>query len=303
MTIQEIKESYAICGLVCSLCCYKANCSGCRCKSDNCEIKACCLEKGLKYCFECEEYPCEKDMHKNVRLQAFNTVARTEGLDKLAECLYNNYNRGIIYHRADNLTGDYDRCKTMESIIDLLKYGKPDPYDVCPVYESKQFILRLVLPEDAENLLLCYSNPEAQAIFNSDNCTSDFVYSSLDDMKRCIEEWLDAYKQKYYTRFSIIDKQNNKAVGTVEIFGSDENQGYSVLRIDIHPRYENQEHLSELLYIADSFFHDFGCYRIVTKAIPEATERIMALTNHGYTNYPENSEWKRKDYYIKRRTQ
>lgn len=181
--------------------------------------------------------------------------------------------------------------------------SRPDPYDICPVYESRQFMLRLVLPEDAEDLLVCYSNPEAQPIFNSDNCTSDFLYSSLDDMKRCIEEWIDAYKKKDYTRFSIIDKQNNKAVGTVEIFGSDENQGYSVLRIDILPQYENQEHLNELLCIADSFFLDFGCYRIVTKAIPEAAERIKALTKHGYTHYPENDEWKRKDYYIKKRTQ
>ena len=121
MTIQEIKESYGICGLVCSLCSYNTNCSGCKCKKENCEIKECCTEKGLNYCFECDEYPCAKDMHKGMRLKA---------------------------------------C----------------------------------------------------------------------------------------------------------------------------------------------FFHDFGCYRIVTKAVTNATERILALMNHGYAHYPVNAEWDRENYYIKRRT-
>jgi len=302
MTKQEIKESYGICGLVCSLCGYNTNCPGCKCKKENCEIKACCTEKGLNYCFECDEYPCDKDMHKGMRLQAFNTVAKTEGLDKLAEYLYTNYNCGIKYHRADKLAGDYDRCKTMEDVIDLLKNGKPDPYDICPTYESKCFILRLVSSSDAANLLLCYSNPEAQEMFNSDRCTSDFCYSTLDEMKRCIDDWLDAYNKRDYTRFSIIDKQNDKAVGTIEIFGSDENHGYSVLRIDIHPQYEKEEYLGELLCMADSFFHDFGCYRIVTKAITKATERILSLINCGYVYYPVNAEWERENYYIKRRS-
>lgn len=301
MTIQEMKESYAICGLVCSLCSYNTNCSGCRDKCENCEIKACCIDKGLKYCFECEEYPCDKDMHKNLRLRAFNTVARTEGLDQLAEYLLTNYNRGIVYHRADNLVGDYDRCRTMEEIIDLLKNGKPNPYDVPPVYESKQFLLRLVSQEDAADLLTCYSNPEAQKIFNADTCTSDFCYSSLHEMKACIDEWLDAYNQRQYVRLSIIDRQNQKAVGTVEIFASDKYQGLGILRIDIHPQYEDKEHLGVLLRVADSFFHDFGCHSIVSKAIPDAKERILALTKQGYTFYPANSEWDRKEYYIKRR--
>ena len=119
--------------------------------------------------------------------------------------------------------------------------------------------------------------------------------------KKRSKKWLDAYEKKQYIRLSVIDKQNDKAVGTVEIFGSEKSQGTGILRIDLHPRYENQEHLGALLSLADSFFNDFGFYRIVSKAIPKATERILALTNHGYTYYPANNEWDREDYYIKRR--
>lgn len=295
MTVQEIKESYTICGLVCSFCVYGPDCPGCRCKNEYCEIKACCIKKGLNYCFECEEYPCGKDMHKKLRLRAFNTVAGTEGLDKLAEYLYTNYKRGIMYHRDGRLTGDYDRCRTVEGVIYMLKNGRPDPYDVCPGYESRHFQLRLVSHDDAADLLLCYSDPEAQANFNSDNCTSDFCFSSIDEMERCIEEWLGAYKMKQYARFSIIDRKSGKAVGTTEIFDGGIH-GHSVLRIDIQSKYENRELIGELLGMADGFFNDFGCNRIVIKAGPWATERILALTDHGYTSCPVNSEWERKDY-------
>ena len=169
-------------------------------------------------------------------------------------------------------------------------------------YESKSFMLRLVMPEDAADLFFCYSNPLAQAIFNSDHCTSNFCYSTLAEMKGCIDGWLDAYNKRHFVRFSIIDKQNGKAAGTAEIFGSRKRHEHSVLRIGIHPKYEHKEYIDELLCTADSFFYDFDCYRIVSKAIPEAAERILALMNNGYCYYPANAEWEREDYYIKMRT-
>ena len=103
-------------------------------------------------------------MHKGIRTRAFNSVAKTEGLGKPAEYLHINHNRGIIYHKLDGLTGDYDKCKTEQEVIDLLKYGKPDPYEKCPEYESENFILRLVTMDDAEELFVCYGDPEAQKI-------------------------------------------------------------------------------------------------------------------------------------------
>lgn len=125
MNQQEIKQSYGVCGLVCALCSYNTNCSGCRLKADSCDIRTCCTQKGLNYCFECNAYPCDKDMHKGIRMRAFNTVAKDEGLDRLAEYLHINWDRGVTYHREDKLAGDYDRCETVEEVIDLLKNGKP----------------------------------------------------------------------------------------------------------------------------------------------------------------------------------
>ena len=106
MTIKDIKKSYGICGLVCALCSYKINCTGCKCKNGDCEIKTCCRSKGLTYCYQCAEWPCKKKMHKSIRTRAFNSVAKTDGLDKLAEYLHKNLDRVILYHRPGGLAGD-----------------------------------------------------------------------------------------------------------------------------------------------------------------------------------------------------
>ncbi len=298
MTIKDIEKNYGVCGLVCSLCSCNENCAGCRCKDEDCDIKACCTRKGLGHCFECADWPCEKDMHKGIRLRAFNSVARDEGLHKLAEYLYTNFNRGITYHRADKLPGDYDKCKTEQEVIELVKNGKPNPYDVCPTYESKNFFLRLVSSDDAEDLLECYKSPTISVQANSENCNFGYGSQTPQDMRDCILQWLEAYKNRWFVRFSIIDRHRNKAVGTIEIFCDDRN-GYSVLRVDISEDYETEEHLNELFNTAGAFFYDFGCKKIVTKAIPEATARISALVHNGYTPYPANDAWEREDYYIK----
>ncbi len=40
----------------------KAQCSGCKQGGGPawCEVKKCCFEKGLRICFECDEFPCSK---------------------------------------------------------------------------------------------------------------------------------------------------------------------------------------------------------------------------------------------------
>jgi len=50
----------------------KASCSGCRgdnvlCPLDNCAAKTCYKEKGVDFCFQCTEYPCEKQFSGRLR--------------------------------------------------------------------------------------------------------------------------------------------------------------------------------------------------------------------------------------------
>jgi hypothetical protein len=238
------------------------------------------------------------------RNRAFNRYAREFGKHALINRLRINYENGVTYHRPDKLPGDYNRCETEREIIDLLKNGKPDPYDKCPEYESARFRLRLVSANDAEDLFLCYGDPEAQKYFNSDNCDTDFKFATLDHMRAYIGGWLGAYKSRSYIRYAVVDKQIGKAIGTIEIFGGGpggERDEYGILRVDVRREYENEESLDELLKISDSFFYNMNTESFLTKAVPEAVHRAAALAQNGYVPAVTGDGEKHEHYFMKRR--
>lgn len=131
MTVEKINEGIGICGLVCALCSYKSNCVGCRCKEGECSIKKCCLDKGLDYCFLCDEFPCGEEIFENMRIKAFNMVAKEDGLQTLVGYLMRNSQNGIQYHRKDGIKGDYDRLQSEKEVISLLRDGRLDPDEGC----------------------------------------------------------------------------------------------------------------------------------------------------------------------------
>jgi len=176
------------------------------------------------------------------------------------------------------------------------------------IYESEHFLLRLVAESDAEDLLSCYADPEAQRFFNNDpNPESDY-FRGCDKarMLECIGFWRKEFERKSFVRFSIVDKQTQKAVGTIEMYDklARENRkkytGWSVLRIDIAAAYETTNFISELLTLFDAtdFFELFNVNIILTKAIPEAVQRIQALQNAGYEPF-DWGETNRQHYWAK----
>ncbi|NLV35589.1 MAG: GNAT family N-acetyltransferase [Clostridiaceae bacterium] len=187
---------------------------------------------------------------------------------------------------------------TENEIIQLIQLGKRNPYVECPVFETENFILRLVTEDDAADLLTCYSDTSARPIFNSDTCTSNFFYDTSDEMRDCIKMWLNSYVRKEFVRFSIIDKFSSHAVGTIEMFGmvgkSETTRG--ILRLDIMSKYEEAAYLGELFTLClNDFFDLFAVNQIVTKAIPQAVKRVNILKKLGFMVYdfPE-----RKYYWI-----
>ncbi|WIV12458.1 GNAT family N-acetyltransferase [Proteiniborus sp. MB09-C3] len=304
-SIEEIKDSIAYCGLVCKLCSAgkTGQCKGCREKCDGCSIKECAKTRSINGCWECSEFPCEKRIFKNKRNRVFLQCAKDEGLHSLATYLKRNYEQGIQYHKADGTQGDYDILDSEEQILHLLR-KKENPYQKCPVYETKQFIFRMVDEKDAEDLLECYSDPMSIRLFNSDNCTSKFNYKSLDEMKNCIKFWLDHYSKQYYIRFSIVDKLNCKAIGTIEFFAkqvtTSEFSKIGVLRLDLASKYEKEGFIMEIIdTISDDFYDDFEVEHIITKAIPEAKQRIAALKNQGFTELENKTIVPFDSYFIR----
>ena len=174
-----------------------------------------------------------------------------------------------------------------------------NPYKNCPVYETQNFILRLVSEDDAEDLLSCYSDPKAQEHFNIDNFPTDCKISTTEEMLKYIKLWLMEYEQEAYVRFAIVDKSTNKAVGTIEMFGmvGKYKTDTGVLRIDIASIYEKAVFLKELFLVCvEKFYVLFEVNGIATKAIDHAVERINALTELSFQAEDFNG---RSHYYLR----
>ena len=162
-----------------------------------------------------------------------------------------------------------------------------DIYEKCPIYKNDLITLRQTTSEDAEELLKCYSDEKAVPFFNSDNCHGDdFHYMTIERMKQAIDFWDYSYKSRYFVRWTVILNDTHEKIGTIEMFhrvADDEFNHYGVLRVDLQSKFENHEYINNILEITNqNFFKAFDVESILTKAIPDATERIASLEREGY---------------------
>jgi hypothetical protein len=179
-----------------------------------------------------------------------------------------------------------------------------DIYIECPTYQSDILTLRLIAPEDAHDLLRCYSDGSAVPLFNSDNCNGDnFHYLTIERMKAAIYFWQFSYEQRYFVRFTIVLNKTGEKIGTVEMFkreADDEFNYFGILRIDLQSQYEEKQYIDEILDIAhQNFYEAFEVNSILTKAIPDATERIESLTSAGYVPLNKKFMGLYDDYYVR----
>jgi hypothetical protein len=173
-----------------------------------------------------------------------------------------------------------------------------NPYEICPTLETENFILRLVLEEDSDGLLKCYSDNKAQKFFNADKCSGDFCIYKMEDMLNCIRAWRYAYSQQNFIRFAVIDKSLFTAIGTVEMFGyvGKCKTKTGILRVDVSSEYENIRSLNEIFSVCnENFFDLFEVDTIATKAIPQATERRTALLKNSFC---EGKSYEGEYYFI-----
>jgi hypothetical protein len=131
MDKQEIIESIGYCGLICKLCLHADECGGCKSTSNTCAKHIseagcyqldCCVKKSINGCWECEEFPCDKDMYSPVndaKVKAFARCIKDDGAEKFIEYVLVNQKRGLDI-RKDK---DYDH-RTEEEVLNLLRTGE-----------------------------------------------------------------------------------------------------------------------------------------------------------------------------------
>lgn len=161
-------------------------------------------------------------------------------------------------------------------------------YENCPVLASERFILRLVEPADASDLLNVYSNEDTIRLCNSDNCTYGFRLDDLQQAQGCIAAWLSEYAQGYFVRWAIVTA--GRVIGTVELFhrvSEDAFNHHGLLRLDVHPDWEKPADLSELLNLLQRYAYElFDCSALATKAPAFGAARREALRQCGWEPSP-----------------
>ncbi|MDE7416708.1 MAG: GNAT family N-acetyltransferase [Lachnospiraceae bacterium] len=168
-----------------------------------------------------------------------------------------------------------------------------DIFEKCPVLENDRLLLRLIEDKDADDLLQVYGDKFVLPFFNSDNCHgSNFYCRNMEDMANTIKYWLIEYHDnKCFVRFSIIDKKQGKAVGTIEMFNRRAEDFYDhcgILRLDLGRSYEETSFICDILALTTEPFYDwFACPKIVTKAAVYAVDRIEALKKMGFVKLEE----------------
>ena len=160
-------------------------------------------------------------------------------------------------------------------------------YEKCPTFENDKWLLRLVVKEDSDDLISVYGDKAALPFFNSDNCHGDnFYYPTKEKMDSAIDFWIYSYKEKYFVRWSIIDKSTSKAVGTIEMFHRDPNGDFGhvgLIRLDLGSAYENADDIKSVLeLIIPPAFEMFDCSEIISKVPIYAVERVQAFSDYGF---------------------
>ena len=162
-----------------------------------------------------------------------------------------------------------------------------DVYEVCPVFEGSRFLLRPIAQTDCADLLVVYSDEKAVPLFNSDNCHGDdFHYTTMERMRAALDFWRYSYEQRYFVRWTIVDKTLEKVIGTIELFNRQAEDYFTdcgLLRLDLHSDYERSKEIREILeLILQQGYELFDCSMIATKAVPKAEDRRQVLEQMGF---------------------
>lgn len=184
-----------------------------------------------------------------------------------------------------------------------------DVYEEVPEFENDHYLFRFVKESDASDLLEVYSDKNALPFFNSDNCHGDnFYYPTTERMKEAINFWIKSYETKWFVRWAIVEKQKEKAIGTVELFHRDANDYFNntaLLRLDLKSSHEKAEVIEEVSgIILPSACKLFDAKKIATKVPLYAIERMAAFKKLGFTKSEEflvggSDGYSYKDYWEK----
>lgn len=129
MNEKDVAAKLGSCGKACRLCKGYAYCEGChshealesrRRTRDGCFHYSCCHRKHIEGCWECDEFPCARDLFisdDSFYLSAFVRCIKEDGKNTFAHHAFLRFLTGI----KDK---DYSDCEDEDAVLQLLTTGK-----------------------------------------------------------------------------------------------------------------------------------------------------------------------------------
>ncbi len=88
-----------------------------------CLHRKCCTEKNLDGCWECAEFPCDREMFDtsthDMKIRACARCIKEDGKEKFVGYILNNEINGIKY----GFRRDYDSLGSEDAVLSLLRNG------------------------------------------------------------------------------------------------------------------------------------------------------------------------------------
>lgn len=174
--------------------------------------------------------------------------------------------------------------------------------------ENNRYRIRIVREKDLIDLFNIYSNKENIIYLNKDDCNGDdFYYESIDKLEKKYLFWKEAYKNKWFVRYSIIDKVNKKVIGMLELMPIKSYDSFNesiLFRLDLLLKYEKEEFISEIITLCKKNILKNCKYRkIIIKCDPKMNERYNSLislkfkqSKRLYIGAEDNKQY--KNYYV-----
>lgn len=179
-------------------------------------------------------------------------------------------------------------------------------YSFCPEYQGEFITLVPISQNHANQLLSIYSNNNINPYINCDTSNDCLCIKTIEQMRKTIDSWIEAYKTKNYVRWAVIGKTGifkDKVIGSIKAFHilKRDHFGQSCfIQIDLENQAENSVIISDILKIADNnFYSDFSTAKIITKGF-SSKERIEALKENNFHLSDKNLFNKYDNYWEKK---
>lgn len=137
--------------------------------------------------------------------------------------------------------------------------------------ETQRLIIRNLKKED------CYDWLE---IFNSDLVGKYLIkYEKLEDIKKLIDKKIEKYKNLKGSSFSVLEKDNKKVIGSVEIIFNEENQTAEISYV-FNDKYWNKGYATECaLALIDYAFNDLNAKKVIADCRADNASSNHILTS------------------------